>query len=102
MSAILATDASTIVKASVTADIVQTVAGSIAQIFLMADWGAGTQSSDICDVAIVGTKLRVTAHSFFPSIPAATAFSIKTKLGCSASALFTISSTVTLVEVIKR
>lgn len=97
-----AIDASSIVKATVTADIVQTVAGSIAQMWLIADWGAGNQSSDICNVNVVGSAIRCTVQSFFPAIPAATAFSIKVRVGCSASASFTITNTNVLIEVIKR
>ena len=97
-----AIDAASVVGATLTFDCVQTVSGSYAEAYMEANWGTGTQDSDICQINPVSVGQRYVIQKFFTGIPAATGWSIKIRLSCSSSASFTMSNTLMQVEVVKR
>jgi hypothetical protein len=88
-------------SATLTFDCVQTVGGSTAQVFIEAAWGP-TQDSDICEIDLVSSSTRYTIQKFFTGVPINTVFTVSIRLGCSASASFTIKNTLLNVEIIKR
>jgi hypothetical protein len=92
----------TAVGAMLTFDCVQSVSGSYAQVYMEANWGTGTQDSDICQVNPVNVGNRFTIQKFFTAIPAGSVWTIRIRLACSGSASFTMTNTLLQVELLKR
>lgn len=92
---------SSTVRATLTCSGIEATAGANGSIFMVMDWGAGNQSSDIAKISDQVEQTYVVQKEF-TGLPAATAWTLTVRIGESGTASTTYTNTQVLVEVIKR
>ncbi len=89
------------VRATLTSDMVVATGGTLGQINMIMDWGAGNQSADILECADTIRQNFSTVREF-TALPDSTPWTLTVRTGGSASASTTYTNTRVHVEVIKR
>jgi hypothetical protein len=93
--------AGSVVRATLTSSVRVAAGGTVGQISMVMDWGAGTQQSQILDVSDT-IEQSFTVQKEFTALPSDTAWILTTRVNSPGSATTTFKNTTMHVEVIKR